>query len=283
MSRALLALPLLSIFLLVVIGLASCSVSTVEVGTEAVVVKKPYFFGSAGVDPTPVGAGRYFHVRSTSYVPFNIRPVRIDENFPDLITSDNVPVQFHCSVTLNVVPGKSPGLLQAYGPNWYETNVEQPFRTMVRDFARGHKVFQLTTDPKVTADGQNLISQQLMALIEEKKLPIVIDQVVIGSVTPPAEVLAETARTAAQDQRARTESTRATAELSRKQAEENKADADKAYAAKFGMTAREFLVYRSLEIQRELVEVVKDKENVSVLVTAGGQGSDATPMFKVGN
>jgi len=83
-------------------------------------------------------------------------------------------------------------------------------------------------------------------------------------------VLEETARTAAQEQRTKTEVARARAELSRADAERNKALADKAYASAFGLNPDQFLTYRSLEIQKEMVEVVKTKDKVSVIIGAGG-------------
>jgi regulator of protease activity HflC (stomatin/prohibitin superfamily) len=271
-----------NLFLLIVAGvLVSCAmqVTEIEAGHEGVVVQKPLIFGSSGVMPEAASTGRIWHWWTTLVVPYNIQPFRVDEQFADLITSDNVPVTFNSYVQMQVTAGKTPLLHEKFGPEWYANNVQESYRTMVRDFARGHKVFDLTTDAGITSQGEILIAEQLRKFCAAKGLPIEVQSVVIGSVTPPAEVLAETARTAAQEQRAKTEKARADAELSRKQAEENKAIADKAYAERFGMNNEQFLHYRSLEIQREMIEVVKDKENVHVVVSPGG----AVPTFKVGD
>jgi regulator of protease activity HflC (stomatin/prohibitin superfamily) len=253
--------------------------SSVDAGQEGVVVKKPWFVGASGVMPTPVQTGTVWRAPTTDVLSYDVRPYRLNEQFHDLITSDNVPVSFDCSISVHAIPGKTPILHEKFGQDWYVANIQPAFRTMVRDFARGHKVFELTTDPAVTTQGQMLVKDELDRLIVAKGIPAQIDQLVIGSVTPPKEVLDETARTAAQDQRARTEAKRAIAEVARREAEENKAIADRAYATKFGMTPQEFLTYRSLEIQREMVEVVKDKQNVNVLVSTG---HGAEPMFNVG-
>lgn len=262
-----------------VLGSCTLEVTEIDAGHEGVVVQKPLMFGHSGVMPEPAPTGRVWHFWTTAIVPYNIQPFRVDEKFADLITSDNVPVTFNSYVQMQVVAGKTPLLHEKFGPEWYENNVQESYRTMVRDFARGHKVFDLTTDAAITSQGELLIAEQLRKFCTTKGLPVEVQSVVVGSVTPPVEVLAETARTAAQEQRAKTEKSRADAELSRKAAEENKAIADRAYAEKFGMNPEQFLHYRSLEIQREMIEVVKDKENVHVIVSPGG----AVPTFKVGD
>lgn len=254
--------------------LTGCTKS-VDPGNVGVIVEKPYIFGSGGVNPTPMQVGRSFFAPSTDVVEYSIQPRRIDEKFTNLITKQNVPVSFDAYIQFHIIGERAPELHQKFGPQFYENNLEQPFRTMVRDFARSHTVFELTTDAKITSEGQDTIYQELVKQVKKDNMPIVIDSIVIGAVMPPKEVLDETSRTQAQQQRVQTENARADAELSRKKAEENKALADKAYASTFGMSAREFLTYRSIENQREMIEIVKDKQNVNVLVQAGGFGSES--------
>lgn len=266
----------------VVSNLTGCT-QTVEAGSVGVVITKPYIFGAAGVDPEPMQVGRGYFAPSTELVLYSVQPRRLDEKFSNLITKQNVPVSFDAYIQFHVIPEKVPMLHQKFGIRFYENNLEQPFRTMVRDFARTHTVFELTTDVKVTNEGQDTIFKELVEKVKKDGMPIVIDSIVIGAVMPPKEVLDETARTQAQQQRIQTENARAVAELSRKEAEQNKALADKAYAGTFGMTAREFLTYRSIENQREMIEVVKDKSNVNVVVQAGGLGgSEVTPTYPIG-
>lgn len=262
------------------IALTGCT-KAIEPGTVGVVIRKPYIFGSGGVDPDPIKVGRVYVAPSTEIELYSIQPRKIDEKFTNLITKQNVPVSFDAYIQYHIIADKAPELHQNFGPNFYENNFQQPFRTMVRDFARLHTVFELTTDVKVTAQGQETILKEILAQIKKDKMPIIIDSIVIGAVTPPKEVLDETSRTQAQQQRVQTEEARGIAELSRKVAEQNKAYADKAYTSAFGMTAREFLSYRSIENQREMIEIVKDKQNVNVLVQTGsfGMNEGATPTM----
>ncbi|TJY57205.1 hypothetical protein E4T66_17500 [Sinimarinibacterium sp. CAU 1509] len=260
--------------------LAGCNVAKVEEGWEGAVIDKPYFLGHEGIRPQPISTGRHVFWWTTGVAQYEMRPQILSEPFKDLTTQDRTPVTFNSYITVRIRQGQTPLLHSKFGPKWYENNIKEPYRTMVRDFARGKNLFELTNDVTVIADGQEAISQQLTTLIAKLGIPVDVQQCVIGAVRPPDEVIAETSRTAAQEQRKQTEDKRASAEINRKVAETNKADADLAYATNFGMNADQYLRYRQLEIQKEIVEVVKGKDNVHVIVNAGGATPE--PMFGVG-
>ena len=107
-------------------------------------------------------------------------------------------------------------------------------------------------------------------------MPVSVLQVTIGAVTPPAEVLEETRRTAAQNQSKLTQEARANAELARKQAEINKAIADQSYQKQMSMTMGDYLKLRGLEIEKEKIELIRDKQNVSIIF-----GSSVQPTYEV--
>ncbi len=159
---------------------------------------------------------------------------------------------------------------QKGGRQGYQNRGREVFRSARGEFARRQGAVDLTTDATVTTQGERGLVETIREYVQAESLPVQVNRVVIGGVTPPAVVLEETARTAAQEQRTKTEVARARAELSRADAERNKALADKAYASAFGLNPDQFLTYRSLEIQKEMVEVVKTKDKVSVIIGAGG-------------
>lgn len=235
-------------------------------------------FGSGGVEPSVLQPGREMIAASSDVVLYSTQPRRKDENFHDLITKNNGPVTFSAYVIYEVIKEEAANLHQNFGANFYENNIQQQFRTMVRDFARNHTVTELTTEASITSAGAEQILKELRERVKKDNMPVNMKEVIIGAVSPPKEVIDETARTQAQQQRSQTESARAKAELSRKEAETNKAVADRAYASTFGMSAQEFLVYRNLENQKEMIEVVKDKQNVNILVQTG---SGAMPTFSM--
>ena len=249
----------LIIVLLSLMYITGCSYSSVEGGQEAVMTYKPWIFGHGGVDSDPITTGAVYTVWSTSVDRYNIKPKQYTENFVDLTASDNVAIDFHSYVTLQIVKGNSPILHEKFGINWYEDRVKEPFRTMVRNEGRTRSSIKLRTDVKTIDDSQSNILKKLQAYLKAENMPVIASKVVIGKVIPPDEVLKEAERTAAQKQREKTQAARAKAEKSRIAAEIQKALADKAYAKKFNMTTDQFLRNKELDI-------IAEKKNVSVVM-----------------
>lgn len=260
--------------------LAGCSPRPIDAGYEGVAINKPYLFGSNGVNPSPLKTGRYWVWWSTGVELYDVRPIKYPEKFTDLVTADNVPVQFNAYAILSVRAGQTPQLHQRFGHQWYFNKVKEKFRTMCRDFAKTKSVFQLTTDKDSVTQGQELVKEELAKYLHAEHIPVDINDVIIGKITPPADVLEETSHTAAQRQRKLTEIERAKAEQSRKLAEIAKAEADKAYMTSFGMTVRQYIALRHLEIEKEKVDLVKNKKNVHIIMSSG-ESSGAYPIFNI--
>ncbi|HRD40028.1 MAG TPA: hypothetical protein PLC65_15480, partial [Bacteroidia bacterium] len=82
------------IFIVTIIGMSSCSYVSVNGDEEAVLIMKPFFFGHGGVDETPVSSGRIMVAATTDDVIFKIKTVAYAEKFENLISDDNVPLDF---------------------------------------------------------------------------------------------------------------------------------------------------------------------------------------------
>lgn len=247
------------LILLIVAIISGCSYSAVDGGQEAVLIYKPWVFGHGGVDEYPVKTGATYTAWSTSVVRYNIKPLQYTENFVDLTASDNVAIDFHSYITLQIISGQSPVLHEKFGEYWYENRVKEPYRTMVRNEGRIHSSIKLRTQPETINKAQDSILNKMKAYLKKEGIPIIASKVVVGKVNPPEEVLKEAERTAAQKQKETTEVTRARTELARAKAEKNKALADKAYAKQFNMTTDQFLRNKELDI-------IANKQNVSVVM-----------------
>jgi regulator of protease activity HflC (stomatin/prohibitin superfamily) len=268
-------------FMLVILFLAvtlmtGCSSVSPSGDEEAVLMMKPIFIGHGGVSKEPVQGGLAWVAFSTSEIIFKITPITITENFDDMITDDNTPVDFNAYLKIQIVKGETPKLYEKFGQKWYENSIKETFRTMIRDKASAYKMFDLAGNRQVLQDIQNEVFKNISGYCKSLDIPVNILQVTIGSVTPPAEVLEETKRTAAQNQSILTQEARSKSEASRKNAEVNKAIADKAYQAQMNMSVDQYLHLRALEIEKEKVELVRDKQNVSIIM---GQG--IVPTFGV--
>ena len=264
------------ILLLAFLILAGCSVSP-EGDEEAVLLKQPWIFGHGGVDQDAVMPGLVWVAPTTSAILFKVTPLTITEPFDDMISDDNIPVDFNAYLKLQIVKGMTPKLYEKFGQNWYAMSIKETFRTMIRDKTSSYKMFDLAGNRQVLAEIQTEVYTQISQYCKELDLPVNVLQVVIGAVTPPQEVLEETKRTAAQNQSILTQEARSKAEVSRKSAEVNKAIADKAYQVQMNMSIQEYLQLRGLEIEKEKIELVREKQNVSIIL---GQG--ITPMYNVG-
>jgi regulator of protease activity HflC (stomatin/prohibitin superfamily) len=256
---------LVAMFIALSLSMTSCYLAKPDPGTEGVLVMKPWFFGDGGVDPTPVNTGSTWCVTTTDCEYFVITPITYTEDFTNMMPRDNTPVSFSAYAKILVISGKTPILYSKFGKKWYTESVKEQFRTMVRIHACKYTMFELTSNREVSIRIQDTLYQELKRFIEKNMLPIEVQSVVIGSVTPPEQVLTETKNTAAQNQSILTQSARANAELSRKQAEVNKAIADKAYQNQMGMTVEQYLHLRQLEIEKEKVELIKDNKNATVI------------------
>jgi regulator of protease activity HflC (stomatin/prohibitin superfamily) len=258
--------------------MSSCTVVSVDPGEEAVLVEKPWLFGEGGVSKEVIGTGRQYVAISTDYKVFKIVPITYTEEFKDMIPSDNTPVSFNAYIKLQIRSGNSPTIYSKFGDDWYNNSVKEAFRTMVRIKASQYRMFELASDRKVSDSIQIYLSKELTTYIDKIGIPVNVLQVVIGAITPPDQVLTETKNTAAQNQSILTQQARASAELARKQAEINKAIADRAYQEEMRMDIKDYLTLRSLEIQKEKVELIKDHPNVTVILN---DGSGVAPTFNV--
>ena len=266
--------------LMSVVTLTSCSLPGVDAGEEMVLIQKPWFFGSGGVVAEPVVSGRSLLAFSTEYEKYTRQPIKYSENFTDVITYDNNPVDFNAHVQIQLVKGESPVLHEKFGRNWYENNIEDQFRAKIRGYCSKYQMFTLSTDRKIVDSLEIVILNEMKDYVASIDMPVKINQVIIGKVTPPKAVLLETTKTAAETQAIKTQETREIREFARQNADIAKAKADMAYKNTFsGMTTNQYLYLRSLEIEMEKIEMVKGKNNVSINMV---QGASALPTLSVG-
>ena len=254
-----------------VIMLSSCSMPGVDAGEEMVLIQKPWVFGSGGVVKEPIVSGRPLLAISTEYEKYTRQPIKYSELFTDVITYDNNPVDFDAHIQVQLIKGESPVLHEKFGRNWYENNIEDQFRAKIRGYCSKFQMFTLSTDRKIVDSLENGILVEMQDYIKTIDMPVTINQIIIGKVTPPKAVLLETVKTAAEKQAIKTQETRKHREIARESADIAKATADQAYMLTFkGMNISQYIQLRSLEIEAEKIDMVKNKPNVKVYMLQGG-------------
>ena len=240
----------------VIVG--GCTSVAPDAGQQAVLVRKPIIFGHGGVDDTPIQTGRSYVAWTTDAVYVNMQPGRVDTEFADLMTSDGVPIDFHAVVSYQVTD--SVKLVRDFGadvsdrgiPGFWVRNLEQPFRTAVRDSVKQHGMNEMAINATAAESVDAAVTKHLLAILKETGVPVRILDVSLGRANPPDSILSQRTETATQEQRINTEKQRKLAEDQRKMAEESRAAADQAYNQKMGLNTEQYVSLRAIEMQRDV-------------------------------
>jgi len=266
-----------AVVVVLALGAAACRTVTPDAGHEAVLVRKPLVFGSGGVDTTPVKTGLKYVAFTTSSVDVNMQPMRIDAEFTDLMTSDGVPIDFHAVITLQVTD--SVKLVRDFGaertgpvPGFWLRNLDQPFRTAVRDSVKAHGMNEMAIQATAAEMVDKVVTEHLLQIIKETGVPVRILDVSLGRANPPDAILHQRVETAAQEQRINTEKQKRLAEDQRKLAEESRAAADQAYNQKMGLNTEQYVALQAIQMQRD----VCTKGGCTFLF-----GGNATPLINL--
>ena len=264
--------------ILSVVVLSACSTVQPDAGHEAVLVRKPLIFGSGGVDDTPVKTGLKYVAFTTEGIDVNMQPRRVDVEFTDLMTSDGVPIDFHAVLTLQVID--SVKLVRDFGadtanngtPGFWIRNLDQPFRTAVRDAVKAHGMNEMAIQATAAEQVDRVVTDHLLAIIKETGVPVRILDVSLGRANPPDAILHQRVETAEQEQRINTERQKKLAEDQRKMAEESRAAADQAYNQKMGLNTEQYVALQAIQMQRDVCA----KGTCTFIY-----GANATPMLNL--
>src|SRR6266436_1783367 len=238
------------LMMLSALGLVGCSVYSPDAGHEIVLIEKPWIFGHGGVDSDPVKPGRTFAAITTEGVDVYMQPQKFDTEMHDTMTSDGIPISFHAIVLLQVTD--SVVLIKNFGPKWYQNNLEEQFKTMVRQAVRkrGMNETAISTTALDAIDAE--IRDALVAFIKDKKLPVQLLTMTVGKANPPDVIKNQRIETATQEQRIQTEKQTKLAEDQRQQAEQSRANADNAYREAMHLSPEQFIQLETIKMQRDV-------------------------------
>ena len=238
---------------------------TVEPGFEAVLVDQPYFFGRGGIHQETVKTGAVWTWGSTHATQVDMRPIQVEEKFDDMMSADNIPVNFHSYIKIHVT--NAPQLIEKFGLKWYENNAKETFRTIIRDLCKGGKMTDLVTDASLLIKMQADAKQQITETLGKIGIPVVVDGVTIGRITPNQSVMAAINATAAQQQMQKTQQERAKTEDFRRQGEINRAKADNAYREAMGLSPELFVRLEGIKAFEKVGEACAGSGKCSLVIT----------------
>ena len=238
-----------AVVVLMLVFMVGCSSYSPDAGHEVVLVEKPYIFGHGGVDSDSVKAGRTFTAISTEGVDVFMQPQKYEMEMSDMMTSDGVPITFHAIVILQVTDSVS--LIKGFGADWYKNNLEEQFKTMVRQAVRKHGMNETVISTTALDGIDEEIRGSLVQFIKDKKLPIQLVTMTVGKANPPDAIKTQRIETATQEQRIQTEKQKKLAEDQRLQAEQSRANADNAYRESMHLSPEQFIELERIKMQQE--------------------------------
>jgi len=261
-------LAIAAVVVVMLLVVTSCNVQRIQpdVGYEAVLVKKPRFFGSGGVDKTPIKTGSTYVVSTTEAIMVNMQPQLFSFTADDMMTDGGIPLHLDPKIRLEVID--SVGLIEGFGAEWYQKNVETEFQAAVRQAVRKHGMNELAIQTTGLEAVDKEVSQYMTSYLKSIRLPVHMIKVTVGKATPPPEIKEQRIRTAAQVQRQETEKATKIAEDNREAAERSRATADNAYRQTLNLNPAEFVDLQRIQMQ----EKVCNQEKAHCTFIIGGDG-----------
>lgn len=256
MNKLLIALALVWASLFI----GACSYANPDAGEQAVLVRKPWFFGHGGVDPTPVTTGTQIIAWSTDEVRVPVTPIAFSIGFDNMMPKDGIPLDFHTTVRMQVID--APTLVRDWNgaavneegePSnaWFWANISPVFSNMVRQEVKNFTMQQLAFEGAAVDQIDQRVTGQLNAFIRKNKMPVRLLSVTVGRAIPPGEILDQRTETAEQQQREKTMEAQQKAEEARKGAELARAEADNAYRVQMQWTPEQLIETKRIEMLRQ--------------------------------
>lgn len=247
--------------------------------TEAVKISKPFIIWNWWICQDVIKTWATWTWRSNDIMEVNVRPEQHEEKFDDLMTSDNVPVDFSSFVKLKVIDWKGPYLIERFWPDWYKNNVQQIVRTEFRDEIAKYPMTTLTTRQEILSSIQKKVFDEIDKFLKSNKIPVEVQEVILWKINPPDKIKDQLAETAAQQQRKKTEIEKTWAETERKNAETKRAEADNAYRNALWLSPQQFVELEKIKANKEIAKVLSDsKWNITVILW---QSSNVQPVLDV--
>lgn len=259
------------IFLLSLPLFSACHAVSIDPGQEAVLTDRPYFFGHGGVNSQPVGTGLTWAWWTTDATLVDVKPVQYDEAFGDMMSKDNVPVHFNVFIKTKV--RNTPVLVEKFGPGWYEMNVKEPFRTVVRNLCKKYDMNQLVSSTEANMAMAEEAKKEIIDLIKGAGIPVDVLAVTVGRIIPTQEVMAAITATATQQQLQNTERQRALAQEIRKNAEVKRAEADNAYRMAMGLSPDLFVKLEGIKAFSGAVEECAKSKGCTLMIVPPNVGN----------
>lgn len=241
-----------------------CRNDSVPAGHEGYRTNKPYFMGKhsyIGTIKGPSSTGLTW--RDFVDPVIDMRPKTYSEEFK-ILSQDNLNVSFSAHAIIKLKPDSCKQVVEEYGgAEWFRRNVQEPYRTLVREAVRPNKAYDIKNQ-----SGE--IGAEILSKMKEryKDTPIIVESVSIGNIDYPKKVADSVEEKLAKQQ-----------ELERKEFEEQIAERDAKIRVKEaeGIAESQKIINETLTpqyLQHEAIQVqekLANSPNTTIIYIPVGQ------------
>ncbi len=253
--------------------------TTVNEGMEAVIIKKPWFLGKGGIETKTIHTGTIWSVASTEIKLISLKPFSIEESFSELLTKDNIPIDFKISLSFKYQKGKGSLLVSNFGESeeWYKNLLSPPLQKTVEIAVKQRTLLDMTDDVNAVKELNEYIVFGVDDFLKKQSIPVELIDINIGKITPPKEIIEASIKTEVEKQNIKRQKEQIRVQELRKKAEHATANADRAYMIRMGMTPREYLDMKRIELkskelsnQRVAINSAKESNgSIQIHITMG--------------
>ncbi len=240
---------------------------TVNEGIEAVIIKKPWFSKTSGIEIQAVSTGTIWAVKSTDIKLISLKPFKLNKEFLNILTIENIPVSFTINMTFQQEKEKAPLLIKQFGENneWYNTLLLPSLKVSIESAIKANTFETLMNNSNTIQALEEMASLHIQKVLKTKQIPITLLHFHLSQIRPPQTLINAAIETEVLKQTIKTKEEDVKVELLRKKLEETRAEADKAYMLTMNMSIQQYLQMKKIEIegkklinQRYVIEQAKD-------------------------
>lgn len=219
---------------------------SVDAGEEAVIIKKPWFWGKSGVEKKAITTGTIWAVASTEVKMVSLKAFTIEESFKELFTEDNIPVELATTLTFKNKKGESVLLIEQFGEskNWYKNLLFKPLQNSLEIEIKKQTFEEITKNSDRLKEIKSNILFGINDFLQKQAIPVELLDIIFGKIVPPKAIVQMEIDGEVQKEKLKVQ------EL-RKKVQEVNAQADRAYMLKMNMSPREYIKMKQIELEHQ--------------------------------
>lgn len=224
---------------------------TVDAGEELVLIKKPWFYGTSGVEQKTYTIGTVWAIRSTKVQFVSLKPYLVSFKFSNVMTSDNIPISLNVDITFQNQKGKTAKLVTDFGEdsNWTNALLFPTLRVNLESYIKSNLFSTLQANsPEITAI-ENSLLKNIESFLKDKKIPIDVMQFAINKITPPKDIREIALNIALKDKKIKIRQKDIKLQELQQELERERAKADKSYMENMQMTISQYLKFKRMELE----------------------------------